>query len=100
MRLVAVLLVVGLAGCASPNMFFTHPNVDSMTDEQFTGDLKACEYEALKYAQVVDPRYGDLYGSFDLQERRRTLTSGCMEVKGYRRISDEEYYARRKAKGL
>jgi hypothetical protein len=100
MRSIVVLSVVVLTGCASPNLFFTHPNVNNMTEEQFNQDLKECQYESLKFAQVVDPRYGDVYGSFDLQERRQTLTASCMEVKGYRRISDEEYYARRKAKGL
>ena len=97
MRLVVVLLVAVLAGCATPGTYFTHPH---QNEELFAKEKKECEYEALKYAQVVDPRYGDLYGSFDLQQRRQGLMVACMETKGYRQISYEEYQARRKAKGL
>lgn len=100
MRLVAVLLVTVLAGCATPGTYFTHPNVESITQDQFSREQKECEYDALKYAQVVDPRYGDLYGSFDLQQRRQGLMVACMETKGYRQISEQEYLARKKARGL
>ena len=97
MRLVMVLLVIAVAGCAAPNTYYTHPH---QNEELFAKEQKECEYEALKYAQVVDPRYGDLYGSFDLQQRRQSLMVACMETKGYRQISEQEYLARRKAKGL
>lgn len=95
---VAALLLLG--GCATPGTFFTHPNVENITQDQFAKEQKECEYEALKYAQVVDPRYGDLYGSFDLQQRRQNLMVVCMETKGYRQISEQEYIERKKARGL
>ena len=87
MRLAGMLLVLTLVGCAAPNTFFTHPHQD---EALYWREQKECNYEALKYTQTVDPRFGDMFGVADMNARRRNLMIACMESKGYTRCARNE----------
>jgi hypothetical protein len=81
MRVLALILVVTLSGCEGyAPVQYSHPAYGMAF---FSRDQKLCQNESLKTAQVSDPRYGVMYGQYDLENRRRLLQKMCMEEKGY-----------------
>jgi hypothetical protein len=75
-------------GCASVEpVNFSHPHGNQ---QQYQTDAKQCEYEAIKHAQVADPRYGVMYGQIDLVQRQRDLSIMCMEARGYTIVTKEQ----------
>ncbi len=81
MRLFAAVLAAMLAGCAGyMPVQYSHPTYGMAF---FSRDQKSCLNESLKTAQVSDPRFGVMYGQFDLENRRGLLQQMCMEEKGY-----------------
>jgi hypothetical protein len=81
MRLIAVLLAAVLAGCEGyAPVQYSHPTYGMAFHKR---DETACLNQALRDAQVSDPRFGVMYGQFDLENRRRILQKMCMEEKGY-----------------
>lgn len=81
MKTICIVLIVLISGCAANQPInFSHPHGNQ---QQYLADAKQCEYEAIKHSQVADPRYGALYGQYDLVTRQRELSVMCMESRGY-----------------
>lgn len=77
MRLVSVLLLVGLAGCANTPYRADYTKTD-LDQAQYKVDKSQCRDEAWEYGKQQDSTYSDVMLHF---VQRRMLA--CMKEKGY-----------------